>query len=162
MKIAQAMVHRKEVLIKKQALEARMKEGQGYKVHLESGEEVDRMYTPAQFDLMKIEANALRTEIQDLKKKTSKANQIVLPGKQCVQDLIIEIGSQKDLLALLNELRSACKGGGDRWGGREEGIVTRTTKSAVELDAEIDQAQATIDALNKEITSLNGQIDLPE
>jgi peptidoglycan hydrolase CwlO-like protein len=160
MTIGQALVHRKEVIIKKNALEARLKEGQSYKVHLESGTEVDRMYTSAQFDLMKVEADTFRKEIQELKKQISKANQIVLPGKKCVQDLVIEIGSQKDLLALLNELRSACKGGGDRWGNREEGVVARTTKSAVELDAEIDQAQSTIDALNKEITSLNGQIGI--
>jgi len=158
MKISEALVKRKELIVKKNALETRLVEAQGYKVHLETKEVMDQIYNKEQFDAMLAEAEQLRTDIANLKKAICKANQVVPSGfARSVQDRIIEIGTLKDQLALLGQLRGQCRESGY---GREEGTAKRTVMDAGTIDALIDSAQNAINSLNKEITAMNFAIDI--
>lgn len=160
MKLGSALVRRRELIVKKNALETRLVEAHNFKVHIETGKELDQIYSSGEFANMLADINNLRIEIESLKKSIVKANQIVLDGA-CVQDLVIEVGSQKDLLSLLAKLRAGCKGGESmRYFRSEEGVVMKTIMSAVELDILTDAAQARVDALNHKITQMNAQIEV--
>lgn len=158
MKLSKALVTRKELVLKKNALEARLTEAQAYKVHLETKEVMERLYSEDQFGKMLEDVKRLRGEIEVLKKKISKGNQQMVPGHdKCVQDLVIEIGTHKDYLALLGQLRSKCQE--ERY-GRQEGVANKTILDAGLLDAWIDLAQNNLNDINTEITLMNSMIEI--
>ena len=158
MKLSHALVARKELVLKKNALETRLTEAQAYKVHLATKEVMERLYTEDQFGKMLEEVKRLRTEIEVMKKKISKANQQTVPGHdKSVQDLVIEIGTHKDYLALLGQLRSKCQ---EERFGRQEGVANKTILDAGLLDSWIDAAQNRLNEINAEITLLNAMIEI--
>jgi hypothetical protein len=158
MKLSQALVRRKELVLKKNALEERLEGAQAYKVHMESKEVMERLYSDSQFDDMTKKVADYRTEIEGLKKRICKGNQQLVPGHvKCVQDLVIEIGTLKDTLSFLGKLRSKCQE--DRY-ERQDGVATKTVMNAGDLDSLIDTAQLTINGINKEISEINAQIEI--
>jgi len=158
MKLAKALVDKKEKVLRKNSLETRLVEAQAYKVHLESNTVMDRVYDENQFGQMLEEVKILRAEIESLKKRISKGNQQLVAGyDKSVQELILEIGTEKDCLAMLGQLRGKCQE--DRY-GRQEGVASKTILDAGVLDAWIDKAQNNINALNAQITFLNSMIEI--
>jgi len=158
MKLSQALVRRKELVLKKNALEERLEGAQAYKVHVESKEVMERLYSDSQFNEMLDKTMEYRKEIEALKKRICRGNQQFVPGHaSCVQDLVIEIGTLKDTLALLGKLRSKCQE--DRY-GRQDGVATKTVMDAGALDKLIDAAQVDINNTNAEISLMNSMIEI--
>jgi hypothetical protein len=158
MKLAKALVVKKERVIRKNGLEARLVEAMQYKIHLESKETMELLYSKEDFEKMMVEVEMLRQEIEALKKRISIGNQQKVAGHdKTVQELILEIGSLKDYLAMLGQLRGKCQE--DRY-GRQEGVATKTMIPPAILDADIDAAQGRINLLNAEITEMNSLIDV--